>query len=305
MAPSDTKTRTLRALDEAATLASRLPSLLVEADRVAQSVAQGVHGRRRVGIGETFWQFRPYQFGDPVTAIDWRQTARGERAYVRENEWEAAQSLWLWRDAGSSMRWRSASALPSKRWRAELLLLALGNLLMRGGEHVALLGSEAPPASGKATAERMAHTMVDINAPGHALDLAEAEATRPIPRFARMVLISDFLDDLEPLAEIVRRNASRNIRGHLVQVMDPAELSLPYVGRVQFEAVEAGGGQELVPKVQFIRRAYIKRLQARQQALADLARRNGWGYTLHATDHAPQTALLALFQAMTASKGVG
>ncbi|GAB5388149.1 MAG: DUF58 domain-containing protein [Alphaproteobacteria bacterium] len=302
---SDIANRTLRALDESASLGSRLPALLVEADRVAQSVAQGVHGRRRVGIGETFWQFRPYQFGDPVSAIDWRQTARGERAYIRENEWEAAQSIWLWRDAGSSMRWRSGKDLPSKRWRSELLLLALGNLLMRGGEHIALLGTEQPPSSGKATAERMARTLVDMNMPGHNLDLPQAEQTRPIPRFARMVLISDFFDEIEPLEELVRRQAGRNIRGHLVQVLDPAEIELPYFGRVQFEAMEEGGGAELIPKVQLIRRSYVKRLKARQDALNDLARRTGWEMTVHRTDQPPQTALLALFQSMTAAKGVG
>src|ERR1700730_4772616 len=79
-------------------LAARLPPLLVQAERVAATVAQGVHGRRRVGSGDSFWQFRPYVPGDPVARIDWRETAKSERAYVRENEWEAAQSVWLWSD---------------------------------------------------------------------------------------------------------------------------------------------------------------------------------------------------------------
>src|SRR5258708_19687036 len=59
--------------------AGALPPLLVAARRVAATVAQGVHGRRRVGQGDSFWQFRPYAAGDPVNRIDWRQSARSGR----------------------------------------------------------------------------------------------------------------------------------------------------------------------------------------------------------------------------------
>ena len=103
-----------------------MPPLLVAAERVAATVAQGVHGRRRVGQGETFWQFRQYQPGDAASRIDWRESAKSQRLYVRETEWEAAQSVWLWRDASPSMDYSSAgiSAVrwPTKGERAELLL---------------------------------------------------------------------------------------------------------------------------------------------------------------------------------------
>ena len=88
--------------------AAALPPLLVAAERVAATVAQGVHGRRRVGQGETFWQFRQYQPGDAASRIDWRESAKSQRLYVRETEWEAAQSVWLWRDGSASMDYTSA-----------------------------------------------------------------------------------------------------------------------------------------------------------------------------------------------------
>src|SRR3954468_15807650 len=105
-------------------LAAVLPPLLVDAERVASTIVQGVHGRRRVGQGEAFWQFRRYQPGDSTSRIDWRQSARGQAVFIRENEWEAAQSVWLWRDGSASMRYRSARELPEKRARAALLLAA-------------------------------------------------------------------------------------------------------------------------------------------------------------------------------------
>ena len=116
--------------------ADALPTLLLEAQRVAQSIIRGTHGRRRAGMGDSFWQFRPYQQGDARRDIDWRQTAKSDHAFVREREWEAAQTAWLWRDASASMLYQSAQAPFNKKNYAELLLLALGILLLNGGEPV-------------------------------------------------------------------------------------------------------------------------------------------------------------------------
>ncbi len=141
-------------------VAATLPPLLVAAERVAATVAQGVHGRRRVGQGEAFWQFRQYQPGDAGTRIDWRESAKSQRLYVRETEWEAAQSVWLWRDPSASMDYSSAQYFsggdwPTKRYRAELILVALASLLVRGGERLTLLGSGVGPMTGRAALSRL------------------------------------------------------------------------------------------------------------------------------------------------------
>src|SRR4029077_18972961 len=133
---------------------------LVAAERIATTVAQGVHGRRRVGQGETFWQFRQYQPGDAASDIDWRESAKSQRLYVRETEWEAAQSVWLWRDPSASMDYTSAGYIagagwPSKRDRADLILVALASLLVRGGERLTLLGSGIAPLTGRVALTRL------------------------------------------------------------------------------------------------------------------------------------------------------
>ncbi len=79
---------------EAQSLAARLPELMLEALRVANTVAHGIHGRRRPGTGETFWQFRQFQGGDAATVIDWRRSASSDTLYVREREWEASHTFW-------------------------------------------------------------------------------------------------------------------------------------------------------------------------------------------------------------------
>jgi len=283
----------LRSRHEAEALAARLPPLLVQAERVAATVAQGVHGRRRVGSGDSFWQFRAYVPGDPVTRIDWRETAKSERAYVRENEWEAAQSVWLWHDRSPSMNWRSERNLPLKRDRAALLLLALAALLVRGGERVALIGAGLPPAHGRAVLDRLALT---IERSGEAI--GGPPPVVPLPRHASIVLIGDFLMPLDEAHDLLAGYAASGIRGHLLQVLDPAEESLPFDGRVRFEGMEREG-HLLVARVEAVREQYQARLAAHQAGLAALARGHGWSLATHRTDRPPHQALLALYGVMS------
>src|SRR3546814_16205053 len=102
-------------------LAATLPPLLVAAERVAATVAQGVHGRRRVGQGETFWQYRHYDFGDQPQSNDWRQSAKSDMLFVRQLEWEGAQSVWLWPYTPASMGWTSVRKPPINTEAADLL----------------------------------------------------------------------------------------------------------------------------------------------------------------------------------------
>ena len=162
-----------------------MPPLQVAAERVAATVAQGVHGRRRVGQGDSFWQYRPFLAGDDAARIDWRQSARSDRHYVRETEWEAAQTVCLWRDGSASMRWRSKAAPVEKIERAELLLLALASLLLRGGERVRLIGGEPRGLSGRVGLDRMAHQL------GRLPEGVGMPPDAPMPRHARVVLIGD------------------------------------------------------------------------------------------------------------------
>ena len=126
---------------EAARLASKFPPLRLAARRLAATVRQGAHGRRRAGLGEAFWQFRPYQHFDTAMAVDWRQSAKRGRVFVRQREWQTAQTVWLWRKGSASMNYASAPALPSKRERADLLVLALASLLAAGDEAVGQPGT--------------------------------------------------------------------------------------------------------------------------------------------------------------------
>ena len=218
-------------------LADRLPALVLEARRVAMTVMFGIHGRRRAGPGETFWQFRQLETGDARQMIDWRRSASSDRLFVREREWEAAHTAWLWADQSPSMVFKSELGKATKQDRALVLMLAIAELLIEGGERVGVLGLTQPSAQRHA-AERIAERLFEELGTGAAMASLPPPAT--LSRFSECILIGDFLEPIEAIAERIGSLAGQGVRGHLVQVLDPAEETLPYNGRVEFLDLEDG-----------------------------------------------------------------
>ena len=282
--------------EQAEQLASSLPPLLVAAERLASAIVLGTHGRRKAGMGETFWQFRRYSFEDPSTAIDWRQSGKSQHLFVREREWEVSESVWFWRDGSAGMRFSSNRDTPEKIERATVLTLALASLLVKGGERIALLGGESPPAMGRVALRRIAHRLTD---------LPPEEATLPPPlpmgRSGTLVWISDFLQPVEEIEKRMRGFANAGVRGFLTQIIDPAEEDFPYTGRVRFEA-SAVHEAEIFGRAQNVRNSYRARYAAHAEALGRATRRLGWSFLRHRTDKPPQSALIALYSAIGGSR---
>jgi uncharacterized protein (DUF58 family) len=275
---------------DAHALAEKLPDLLLEADRIAQTVAHGIHGRRRAGPGETFWQFRTYESADSAQLIDWRRSASSDHLYVREREWEAAHTIWLWPDLSPSMRFQSHLSSATKRDRALVLTLAAAELLVRGGERVGLLGLTLPTSSRRASTRLAEAIATHATAP----QLASGKPSPArISRFSGVILFSDFLDPIEEVRESIETLAAGGANGHLVQVLDPAEETLPYEGRTEFLASE-GGETWIADRAESLRARYQARLKEHRDALQDLAVRLGWTFLVHHTDRPPTEPLLTL-----------
>ena len=285
-----TVTPTLRERSE--TEASRLPPLLARAEHLAGTVLLGDHGRRRAGLGDDFWQYRPAQIGDSKRMIDHRRSARGDMQFVREREWQIAQSVMLWVDQGASMRFASDDALPAKADRARVLALAIAILLVRGGERVGLTGTALPPRRGNAQILRLAESFaVDTDA-----DYAPPEHRAMIPN-ARALFMSDFLGDMAEVTSALTKAADRGVRGVLLQVLDPTEELFPYRGRTIFQSVGGSVAHETL-KAGDLRDRYLQRLAARKDELAQLCRATGWQLGLHHTNDSAQSALLWLYRAL-------
>ncbi len=260
--------------------------MLIEARRVANVVIAGWHGRRSPGRGETFWQFRPFTTGEAAASIDWRRSARDEHLFVREMEWEAAHTLWLWPDLSPSMDFRSRLAPVTKRNRATVLTLALAELLAVAGERIGLLGA-SDPIMARNAAERIAVLIPRVAEAQNKVD------ARGLRRFSDVVLFGDFLD---PIAEI---NATLDMilrtgaRAHLVQIVDPIEETFPYAGRTEFIDPETGA-RHVVSRAEQYRDEYTQRLAALREHLRTLARRLDWTFLVHRTDKPATEPLLAL-----------
>ena len=286
-------TPTLKALSQARSRAALIPDLLVEARRIAATVAVGWHGRRMRGSGENFWQFRPYVNGEPSGQIDWRRSARDDHSYVREKEWDAAHTFWLWADPSKSMLFRSSGVSISKDSRALLIAFALADLLSRSGERIAWPGVATPFAS------RDGATKLGLR-------LASASETDALPdfanikRFSDVVIISDFAEEPEDILKMLQPLFARGIRGHLVEVIDPVEEDFPYAGRKDFFDPETGT-RIAAGRAQTVATEYRAAFQARREMLKAAAKQHGWSYTVSRTDKPVTATLLTLHTAFSAA----
>jgi uncharacterized protein (DUF58 family) len=276
--------------------AALVPDLLVEARRVVNTVIAGWHGRRKRVIGENFWQFRPYVEGESVSRIDWRRSARDDHTYIRDREWEAAHTVWLWADNSPSMLFKSARASVSKESRALVLILALAELLSRSGERIAWPGLTDPFTS-RNGAERVASHLM------HAPDRTARPDLGHVRRFSEVVLIGDFLDTVEETQAWLQPLAERGARAHLVEVVDPVEESFPYAGRTEFRDPESGI-RLTAGRAEALREDYAGLYRARREELARWATRLGWSYTVNHTDRPASEALVRVHLALTADAGL-
>jgi uncharacterized protein (DUF58 family) len=272
--------------DRAAAQSRALPPLLVEAERIAATVILGEHGRKRAGPGESFWQYRPYSFGDSTQRIDWHKSARSDRVFIRENEWEAANTLWLWASPSVSMTFRSHLAQVTKAERAQLLVMAIAALAVRGNERVSALGSPYAPDHTRMQLVKIADWFLRSEGP-------PLPTYTRMPRFSGAVMAGDFFETPEDIAAALTPLASAGVRGHLVQVVDPAEETLPYSGRVEFHEM-AGPLRFLSSRAETLRQSYIERLAEHRERLRELCHRIGWSFLVHRTDQSPLQTLLSL-----------
>ncbi|GEO83964.1 MULTISPECIES: DUF58 domain-containing protein [Alphaproteobacteria] len=274
------------ALTRARQRAALVPDCMVEARRIANTVIAGWHGRRQRGIGENFWQFRPYAEGESFARIDWRRSARDDHTYIRDHEWEAAHTVWLWADLSPSMMYKSTLASVSKESRALVLMLALAEILARSGERIGCPGV-MEPISARNAAERLATAVI------HTPLINGLPDTTMIRGSSDIVLIGDFLDDADRIMEKIAPLARRGLRGHVVEIADPAEESFPYSGRTEF--IDPETGERLVSgRAEGLRDDYRRAYLARRENLGEQLRRLGWSFVHHSTDHLASEALVAV-----------
>ncbi|MBL8587764.1 MAG: DUF58 domain-containing protein [Methylobacteriaceae bacterium] len=276
----------------ALSLARRLPQLVVAAKQVASTVMHGVHGRRRAGVGESFWQFRPFAHGESAQRIDWRRSARDDRLYVRERELETAHTVMIWIDRSPSMAYVSSLARESKLDRALILGMAAADLLVRGGERVGFPGLMRPIAH-RAVVDKIAEAMITQERIAPDVAQAELPPADPLPARAQAVVVGDLLSSPHDIGVAVEAMSGRGARGHVVMIADPVEETFPFAGHTEFLDVDSPARLRL-GEAASLRETYLTRLAAHREAIRAISATHGWSFALHRTDRPASEALLAL-----------
>jgi uncharacterized protein (DUF58 family) len=284
---------TQRATGTARTVAQTLPRLILEARRIAATVIHGLHGRKRAGPGEQFWQYRRFVSGEPARRVDWRRSARDGILYVREQEWEAAHTVWIWPDRSPSMTFTSHLAKESKLEQTLVIAMALAEVLVHGGERVGLPGLMRPTGS-RNVLDKMANAIV--HDPTERASLPPSFAPSSL---AEIVVVSDLWSPIEEVRTTLSRLGSTGAHGHVIQVCDPAEETFPYSGRVEF--IEPEGGQSITTgRAEAWKRDYVARVARHRDEIREETGKLGWSFAIHRTDRPATELLLALHARMGA-----
>lgn len=276
-----------RAVGEGRSLAASMPRLILEARRVAASVIHGLHGRRRAGSGENFWQYRRFVSGEASARVDWRRSARDDHLYVREQEWEAAHTIWIWPDRSASMVFASPLVWETKLDRALVMTLALAEVLVEGGERVGIPGLMRPSSS-RNIVEKIAQAIVHDGSARKSLPPSFA----PSP-LAEVVVLSDLWSPVGEVRQMIAQLSAGGANGHIVQVVDPAEETFPYGGRIEFVEPE-GAGSITAGRAETWRDDYQALVERHRDAIRDETDRLGWSFIVHRTDRTASELLLKL-----------
>ncbi len=292
-APREEIKATQRASGEARSLAETLPRLILESRRIAATVIHGLHGRKRAGPGENFWQYRRFLSGEPARRVDWRRSARDDTLYVREQEWEAAHTVWIWPDRSPSMLFRSQLAQESKLDRTLVVSFALAEVLVQAGERVGMPGLMRPTGS-RNVLDKMANAIVHDVAERASLPLAFAPSS-----LAEIVVVSDFWSPIAEVRQTLSQLSATGAHGHAVQIVDPAEETFPFSGRVEFIEPE-GGGSITAGRAEAWKSEYEARVTSHRAAIRAETDKHGWSFAIHRTDRPATDLLLALHARMGA-----
>lgn len=257
---------------------SALPDLLLQAQKAAQHVLSGAHSQRRAGTGEKFWQFREYDPGDRPQDIDWRQSAKTDRVFIRQKEWQTTQTAMIWAQNNENMDFKSKTALYSKSEAAKILGLALGIVLSQSGELITSLETGKQAGRSEHALENLGNALINIETG----DLPDTKKIQPIKN-SSVILIADFLAPIEEIETCFSALAGRIDNALIVQTLDPAELNMPYDGRIIFQ--QPGTGEDyLIENVEESREDYLEVISRQIRNVRHLCHSHRWNWVLHNTD---------------------
>lgn len=244
----------------------------------------GRHKSPFQGSSSDFADYHEYSPGQDVGRIDWRVYGRTRRLYVRRFEEETDMAVYLVVDVSASMGYGGAGRM-LKYVHAARLAAAIAYLAVRQRDKVALgLVGERLLAYLKAGGSRLhLQTLLrrlEAVQPQRGTSLATAlqSCAEVFRRRGRLVLISDFHDDVDQVLDALGHFAHRGFELQLYHLLDADELRLPPSAAIEFIDMESG--DRVRADVDDIRRLYARRIRSVIRRLGDEAVRRQMTYHL-------------------------
>ena len=297
-------TRDLRFLNPA--IIARLGTMELKARTVVEGFLSGLHRSPYKGFSVEFAEYRQYLPGDDLSTLDWKVFARSDRYYVKKYEEETNLECHLLVDVSASMAYRGAAPM-SKMEYGSVLAASLAFLMHRQRDATGLMAFDDKIAFRLPASARPGHLNAlllgleriqagkrsDVGRPLH--QLAEALLKRSL-----VVLISDLLDEPEPIIQGLRHLKFRGSDVIVFQLLDPNELTFPFKGSSKFKDLESD--QELVTEPASIRTAYLRELAGLTLKYDRALRGAGIDYVQLDTSQPLDFALLAYLDARSRRK---
>lgn len=277
-------------------LSSQISTLYIKADRIANTIWEGLHNRNKDGVGDNFWQFRKYEYGDSAHLIDWKKTAKSNETFIQEKELQTLQNFFIWRDTSKSMNFSSSDTIDTKKDRANLFTLALTIILSKSGENIALNGINSKLLKGKEAISFISN-QITKEVKGSYKSIPNLN---DIKNNSNVILIGDFLNNIKENEKTIKELSNRGINGILIHILDPAEIDFPYNGRINFSGLE-GEQSILIGKAESVRSNYKKALKVHIEKLNKLANSYSWKYFIDTSNEEPSASLNKICNLMTNS----
>jgi uncharacterized protein (DUF58 family) len=273
---------------------AKIDNLELLARTVVEGFINGLHRSPNLGASMDFAEHRSYMPGDDLRRIDWKLFGRSDRYFVKEFEADTNTDLMLLLDVSASMGFGSESI--SKLEYAKYLASCLGYFSSRQRDRVGLVTfangivDYVPPATKHLSI--VLQTIARATAGGAGtIDAALRQIAEHARRRQIVVIISDLYDDPERVVPAVARLRNRGNDLIVLQVLDPAELDLPYDEASNFEDMETGEAIPVVPGL--LREQYRDEMREHTATLARVMREERVDYALFNTAQPLDHALFA------------
>lgn len=242
---------------------------------VKKRVSTAYTGARRsvkVGRGISPVGYREYRKGDDFKFVDWKVYGRREKLYVREHEEERSLVVHLLLDTSASMGYGDKFKF------ATMLAAGFSYMAIQENEKFSLstFGEMLEPGETKGGRRNLFHAIEDLDrtAPKGGTDIKRVseQFTLMARSTSLVVLISDFLDEIEDLVASIYKLSAHDLI--LIQVLDPSEAKLDFEGDARFIDLETN--EAVITSVSpRLKDEYLGKLEEHNNRIAEACNRVG------------------------------